>query len=591
MHPHLPIFEPKYLMPVNSSMIFNRTAFFYLLALLPAILFAQDYDYPKDYFRPPLEIPLYLSGTFGELRSNHFHSGIDIKTNQREGQRVVAAADGTVSRIKVSPHGFGNAIYVVHPNGYTTVYAHLQRFNDEIQQYVKAEQYRQETFDLELFPPAGKFTVKKGDLIALSGNSGGSGGPHLHFEIRDTRTEKIINPLLFGFDIKDTRNPDLYNLEVYEYDGEELVSSYTQNLLRNGNGVYTLTGNGLVEVTHAPAFGITTFDRQDGASNNNGVYSIQMWIGGEPYYDFEAHTFAFNETRYINAHIDYGQKYCCRRTINKLYLEPNNLFSGYGIDKKMNLPNLENDSVYPVKISVKDIAGNESVLTFDLKYTSPEILPGEMPEPEVSIFSYAQPNFFKKDNFQMVLPEGALYTNVLVEYKKEAPCSECYSFIYEIASREIPVHKYYTLKIKPDEQFRGDHSKLAIASFRNGRIDEYEGGTLEDGYVVARTRQFGQFAVVADTIAPTIKAANFRDGSTVSQLSRLQFIIDDNFSGIDTYRPTIDGKWVLFEYDAKNNTIYANLSELEVEPGEHLLELEVKDEKGNVAQKSYRLIF
>lgn len=194
-----------------------QKATFYLLVLIPALLLSQDY--PQNYFRPPLEIPLYLSGTFAELRTNHFHSGIDIKTEGREGQRVVAAADGVVSRIKVSPYGFGNAIYVVHPNGYTTVYAHLQRFNDEIQKFIKDEQYRQESFDVEVFPPASKFPVKKGQLIALSGNSGGSGGPHLHFEIRDTRTEKIINPLLFGFDVKDTRSPDLYNLEIYEFDG------------------------------------------------------------------------------------------------------------------------------------------------------------------------------------------------------------------------------------------------------------------------------------------------------------------------------------------------------------------------------------
>ncbi len=567
-----------------------QKATFYLLVLIPALLLSQDY--PQNYFRPPLEIPLYLSGTFAELRTNHFHSGIDIKTEGREGQRVVAAADGVVSRIKVSPYGFGNAIYVVHPNGYTTVYAHLQRFNDEIQKFIKDEQYRQESFDVEVFPPASKFPVKKGQLIALSGNSGGSGGPHLHFEIRDTRTEKIINPLLFGFDVKDTRSPDLYNLEIYEFDGADLVSSYTKNLLRFKDGTYALAGDGVIEVSHKPAFGITTFDRLDGAPNKNGVYRIELTVGNQTYYDFEARTFAFDETRYINAHIDYAQKSCCRRTINKLYLEPNNQFSGYGNGtRKMNFPQLESDSLYPVKITVKDAAGNESVLAFHLKYIEPTIQPDELPATDAVVFDYTQTNTFKKDNFQMVLPDGALYSNALVEYKKDAPCSECYSFIYEVASREIPVQKYYTLKIKPEGQFRGDKSKLAIASFRNGRLDDYEGGTWEDGFVVARTRQFGQFAVVADTVPPVIKPIGFRDGSNVSGSGRIQFTITDNFSGIESYRPTIDGKWVLFEYDAKNKLIYASLSEMDVEPGEHTLELEVKDEKGNVATKAYRLTF
>ncbi len=206
--------NPNYLTPEYRFMSSTKSAIVYLLAFIPTLVFSQDY--PKDYFRAPLEIPLYLSGTFGELRTNHFHSGIDIKTDGREGQRVLAAADGVVSRIKVSAYGFGNAIYVVHPNGYTTVYAHLQRFNDEIQKYIKEEQYRQESFEVEIFPPASKFQVKKGQLIALSGNSGGSGGPHLHFEIRDTRTEKIINPLLFGFDVKDTKSPDLKCMNLME---------------------------------------------------------------------------------------------------------------------------------------------------------------------------------------------------------------------------------------------------------------------------------------------------------------------------------------------------------------------------------------
>lgn len=580
---------PNYLTFANPFMHFTKTALAFFTAILPLMVFSQEY--PQDYFRSPLEIPLYLSGTFGELRSNHFHSGIDIKTEGREGHRVLAAADGVVSRIKVSPYGFGNAIYINHPNGYTTVYAHLQRFNDDIQKFIKEEQYRQQSFDVEVFPSASKFVVKKGQLIALSGNSGGSGGPHVHFEIRDTRTEKIINPLLFGFEVKDTRKPDLYSLEVYEFDEGELVSSYTKNLLRQKDGNYTLTGNGVIEVSNAPAFGVSTFDRLDGAPNKNGVYRIEMRIGDKSYYDFEARTFAFDETRYINAHIDYAQKSCCRRTINKLYLEPGNHFSGYRINKKLNFPQLESDSLYPVEILVKDAAGNVSRLEFLLKYVKPTIEPESISTPGTAVFNYTESNSFKRDNFQMMLPEGALYNHVLVEYKKDAPCSECYSFIYEVASREVPVQKYYTLKIKPEGQFRGDKSKLAIASFKNGRIDDYEGGTWEDGYVVARTRQFGQFAVVADTVPPVIRAVGFRDGSDVSGLSRLQFTITDNFSGIDTYRPTIDGQWVLFEYDAKNKTIYAPISDLDVEPGEHTLELEVKDEKGNVALKSYRLTF
>ena len=562
------------------------------LATLFLVLQVSAQDYPQDYFRSPVEIPIELSGTFGELRSNHFHSGIDIRTNQREGLPIVAAAEGEVVRIKVSPFGFGKALYLRHPNGYTTVYAHLQRFNDEIQQYVREQQYERETFDLELYPPSGKFAVEKGELIALSGNSGGSGGPHLHFEIRDSRTEKIINPLLFGFEVPDQRHPELYNLEVYEFDEEELVSSYTKKLLQNGSGQYSLAGSNLIEVNHKPAFGVTTYDRLDGAPNRNGIYQIKLWIGDELYYDYKMNTFAFHETRFINSHIDYGQKFCCRRNINKLFLEPNNAFSVYGVKRKMNLPNLKPDSVYDVRIEVSDIAGNESELDFDLRYAPDSSLIAEREaEPKVSVFRYDQPNFFKEEGIQIALPEDALYRNVYFEYQKKEPCDECYSFVHELASRSIPVHEYYSIKIKPNEVFEGDKSKLAIASLLDGKLDEYEGGVWQDGFVSARTRQFGEFAVVADTVAPGIRPVNFRDGSSVAGQARISFIIDDNFSGIDSYRPSIDSKWVLFEYDAKNDLIFADISELEIEPGEHVLELEVKDKVGNITKKNYHLIF
>ncbi|MDZ7847617.1 MAG: M23 family metallopeptidase [Owenweeksia sp.] len=536
-------------------------------------------------------MPLRLSGTFGELRGNHFHSGIDLKTHQKVGLPVRACAAGNIVRIKVSPYGFGKAIYIQHGNGFTTVYAHLEGFNEKIEAYVRKRQYEQETFDLNVYPEAGILWVEKGDVIAQSGNTGGSGAPHLHFEIRDTRTEKIINPLLFGFEVADSRAPDLHNVEVYQFEDDELVSSYTQKVLQQKDGSYSLTGNNLVEVQHAPAFGITTYDRLDGAPNRNGVYCIEMRINGELYYSFKMNTFSFYETRYINSHIDYSQKYCCRRNINKLYLEPNNQFSVYGVNRKMNLPELAPDSTYQVEIQVSDVAGNQSDLNFNLKYLPDTLLTAAPNNPPASVFRYGQPNFFKEENIQLKLPEGALYRDVYFEYKKLEPCAECYSFVHQLAAPSIPVQKYYPLRIKPNEPFKGDKSKLAIASLKDGRIDEYEGGEWDDGYITTRTRQFGQFAVVADTIPPSIQPIGFRDGGNLADQLQVSFKIEDNFSGIDRYRPTIDGKWVLFEYDAKNDLIFANLKDLSLEPGEHVLKLEVMDKVGNVTKKNYHLIF
>ncbi len=560
-----------------------------LLTILSLTAFSQKY--PQDYFRSPLEIPLVLSGTFGELRTNHFHSGMDIKTQGREGQRVVAIAEGTVVRIKVSPYGFGNALYVRHPNGYTSVYAHLQRYNDEIQAYVLENQYQNESFAVELFPPAGKFQYEQGDLLALSGNSGGSGGPHLHFEIRDTRTENIINPLLFGFDVKDDIAPLLYNMEIYQFEDNQLVSSDTRNLVGAGGNTYGLAGDDLIIVQNPPAFGITTYDKLNGAANKNGIYSIKMWISGEPYYDYQMETFAFAETRYINSHIDYGLKQCCRRNVNKLYIEPGNQLSTYSIKEKMKLPDLVPDSIYEVKIAVNDVAGNVSELLFNLKYEpQPQEELAADEEVPASVFRYGQSNYFTNNHINMVLPEGALYDDVYFEYERKAPCASCYSYIHQVAAREIPVQKYYTLKIKPDATYDGDRSKLCIASFRNGNMDDYEGGRWENGYVVAHTRQFGEFAIYADDTPPQVSALNFSDGSTLSKSARLRFKITDNFSGIKSYRGEVDGEWVLFQYDAKSRLLYADVAEWPVESGSKTLTMAVTDERGNRTEKSYKIV-
>ncbi len=556
---------------------------------LGGTLIAQVNTYPQNYFNPPLEIPMYLSGTFGELRSNHFHSGIDIKTQGKEGLNVLATADGVVSRIKVSPYGFGKAIYIVHPNGFTTVYAHLQKFSDKIEEYIRKEQYRQQTFAIELFPSSSAFPVKQGEVIGYSGNTGGSGGPHLHFEIRDTRTEKIINPLLFGFDVKDDRTPDLYSLEVYNFSNGELTGTQSLRLLETSPGVYRLAGNDVIEVSGKPAFGLQAFDRLNGANNKNGVYHIQMRIKGEPHYSFKMETFAFHETRFINSHIDYGQRVCCRKNINKLYIEPGNRLSTYQDAKPMRLPELQSDSIYDVKIEVSDVAGNVSELVFNIKHSGHQLRDIESATPLLPVFKHNQSNFFKEAKIELILPENALYRDVYFEYRELEPCSSCLSAIHQVGAEEIPVHRYYTLRIKPHSIYEGDYSKLAIASLVDRKIVDYEGGTYENGYVTTRTRQFGQFAVVADTLPPVIKPLNFSNKGNVSSLSSLKIKVTDDFSGVDEYTPTVDGNWVLMEYDAKNDLLILDTSILDIVSGEHTLKLRVKDEKDNISSTAYTL--
>ena len=299
---------------------------FYLFAFIIGQVYCQN-NIPQDYFSNPMEIPLILSGNFGELRSNHFHSGLDIKTQQREGVPIYAPADGYINRIKVSHFGYGKALYITHPNGYSTVYAHLQRYAGVIQEYVKDKQYKKESYTLELFPEKEILPVKKGDLIAYSGNSGSSGGPHLHFEIRDPAS-RPMNPLLFGINIPDTKKPLINTIFAYPL-GKDAQVNNSQNpiklrLILQKDGSYkteNVTAFGRI------GFGISTYDQQNGASNKNGVYQIRAINNGEEVFKVLFEKFSFDETRYLNRFIDYAYYKTNRSRVQKLFRQSNNPIS------------------------------------------------------------------------------------------------------------------------------------------------------------------------------------------------------------------------------------------------------------------------
>lgn len=548
-------------------------------------LFAQ---YPQADFIPPLNIPLVLSGTFGELRGNHFHSGMDIKTQGKEGLVVLSIADGYVSRIKVSPYGFGNAIYVRHPNGYTSVYAHLQRFSPEIQAYVRKSQYSKKSFGVDLFLSSKQFQLKQGDTIALSGNSGGSGGPHLHFEIRDSRTEKIINPLFFGFDVEDTKAPKLIDLQLYEYVEGELTESKSLSVLKLANNKYSLTGDEVLECSSEFAFGIRAFDRLNGSNNKNGLYSTELYINNELEYSFAASSFSFATSRYINSHIDYAQKVCCGKTIDKLYLDEGNKLDLYLQKCKAPLK-LNTDSIADVRIVLKDFAGNTSELNFKIKPIRKERLES-LYEIESSIFKYNQVNFFKNDHVNILLKENCLYSNMYFNFSIEKSNSSIFvSQIYNIGNAEIPVHKYYSMAITPSSSFDFNPSKVGIVSLDNGKVKSWLGGKYEKktSSFEAKVREFGQFALIEDTIPQQCKPLEFKDGIKLTVQSKIKFVIGDNLSGLNDYSVQIDGQWVLFEYDAKNKLISANLSDLDLNPGEHNLIIELTDDVNNRIHHSY----
>jgi murein DD-endopeptidase MepM/ murein hydrolase activator NlpD len=571
----------------------ERRYFFLLLFVIcnTTIASAQRMNYPQDYFIAPIEAPLYLAGTFGELRGNHFHSGIDIKTQGRVNMPVLAAAEGYVSRIKVSPYGFGRALYLQHPNGYTTVYAHLRSFTPAIEDYLEAEQKRRKSNEVDLFPTAGQISFEKGEQIALSGNSGGSGGPHLHFEIRSTATEKIINPLLFGFEVTDNIYPELKDLQIYLFNKQEALGQKQHSLLDEGQGKYRLSGEGKVAVQGDFAFGIHAIDKLNGASNRNGVYELKLCVNNDLFYHFQMETYAFAETRYLNSHIDFALKDCCKRVLHKLYLDPNNQLSVYPHGSKGALLSFEKDTVVMIRIEAADIEGNTSELEFQLDYKfkdSAEYLSENLP---LEKWSYQAANQYDQKGLSLDFKAGSFYRDIYLEHEVKTPCTDCLSDIHSIGSTAIPVQRYYDLAIKLKYLSpKWDAKKLCIVGLKEGNIVAYEGGVYSQGLVKTRTRNFGDFAIAIDSLAPSIKATNFASGKSIENKKLLFIEIRDNLSGINKYNAWIDDQWWPLYYDVKKKRLILNIEDLSVETAKHSLRLVVEDDKKNQSVENWELI-
>lgn len=569
------------------------TIFLSLLLLLNWGSRAQS-AYPQDYFQSPLSIPLVSSGTFGELRGNHFHSGLDIKTEGRIGLPVLAAADGTVARIKVSPYGYGKALYLKHPNGYTSVYAHLNSFHPRIEAWLKSEMKRLQKNEVDLFLPAGKFNFNQGDEIAFSGNTGGSGGPHLHFEIRDTRSENIINPLLFGLKVADSRPPEMGPLQVYFFsrDGNP-IGQQEYRCLNLKPGEYALAGEGVVEGEGALSFGLYCFDRQDAASNKNGVYDLRLYVADVLQHEFKMETFSFGETRYVNAHIDYGLKACCNISSHRLYTEPGNALSVYPQKVGAGHLQFENDTLVPIRMEAFDVAGNVSILNFELRYKKE--LASDAPEeeaedpsiPQNMVWFYEQKaDLIQGLNYELGYQAGSFYRDYLLEVSS-VDFPDAYSNLFSFGSREVPVHRYFDLELRATHLPKGiDPNKLFIGSFKDGKFDDYEGGTYENGWVKARTRQLGDFAILADTMAPVVKP--------LSNLSKglpeyWQIQVTDDISGISSYNLWVNGLWVPVYFDYKKNRLLAETAQWPQGASKYVLKLVVEDDKKNRTEQKWDL--
>ncbi|MEW2921526.1 M23 family metallopeptidase [Muricauda sp. ANG21] len=551
-----------------------RRTIFGVIFLMVFKLSAQE-KYPQGVFQPPLDIPLVLAGTFGELRSNHFHAGMDIKTQQREGLPVYAIADGTVTRIKISHWGYGKALYVAHPNGYTSVYAHLRKFGPEIEEYIKKIQYTKQSYEVEAFPDYGELKVAKGSVIAYTGNSGSSAGPHLHFEIRSSVTEKPTNPLLYGYDVRDATNPTLLGLYGYPLSEDAVVNQSAKmiqlNFTRQPDGSFLADK---VNAVGTIGFGINSFDRLDMAANKNGVYSVKQTVNGRVYTEFDFETFSFGETRYINTLIDYGYFGKYRERIQKCFKEPYNYLGIYKELYNNGKIDVEEGMSYSVEILISDIAGNETKLVIPVegKREIPKIKKEEATTENFIIAS--KPNNFDLGAAKVYFPANTFYDDFYINLKKGKDT-------VTIHDNSVAAHRNFTISFDPSQYPLEERKQLFIARLDDRLRPSYATTYKRDGAFTTRTRNLGVYTLARDSVAPTITPKNFKEKQWLSNYSYLSLEISDDLSGIDTYRATLNGKWILMEYEPKTNTITYNFDDNIVDEAQCELEVIVTDNVGN----------
>ena len=551
----------------------RHTIFLVLFAIAP-LLYAQE-NYPQDVFQSPLEIPLVLAGTFGELRSNHFHSGIDIKTQQREGLRVLSIADGTITRIKVSHWGYGKALYIAHPNGYTSVYGHLQKFSPEIETYVKKAQYAKQSYEVELFPDYGEIKVSKGETIAFSGNTGGSAGPHLHFEIRSSVSEKPTNPLLYGYEVRDATDPTLVSLYGYPLsDGAQINQSGEKiqlNYSRQADGSFLaekVTAIGTI------GFGINTFDRQDMAANKNGVYAVKQTVNGRVYSEFDFETFSFGETRYINTLIDYAHFYKHRQRVQKLFKEPFNHLGIYKTLYNNGEIDIEEGLSYNVELTISDIAGNTTKLVIPVEgKREPLKIPKDEGKTENFILA-DKPNNFDLGAAKVYFPANTFYEDFYIRLEKG-------SDTVAIHDNSVAAHRNFTISFDPTKYNEEERKQLFIAHLDEDYRPSHSKTYKRDGAFTTRTRTLGTYTLVRDSVAPEIRPKNFKEKQWLSNYNYLSMVITDDLSGIDTYSATLNGEWILMEYEPKTNTLTYDFDDERVKATENELKLTVTDNVGN----------
>ena len=551
----------------------KKTALF-LLCLLSSFGFSQE-EYPKDAFRSPMDIPLILAGNFGELRSNHFHAGIDIKTQRRQGLPVYSIADGSVTRIKISHWGYGKAIYIAHPSGHTSVYAHLQKFAPEIESYIKKAQYDKRSYEIEVFPDFGELKVEKGQVIAYGGNTGSSSGPHLHFEIRNSVTEKPTNPLLYDLDVLDATNPILVKLYGYPLSENAQVNQsngkVALNFRRQEDGSFKADK---VNAIGTIGLGIIAFDRQDLAANKNGVFSVTQSVNGRVYSEYDFETFSFRETRYINTFIDYDHYGRYRQKIQRLFKTPSNKLSIYNELYNDGKINIKEGLSYSVEILIKDLKGNKVKAIIPIEGKR-ETLKNDKKIKKTSDYIIAKkPNNFELGAANVYFPANTFYEDFYIDLKKGQDT-------VTIHNNRVAAHRNFTITFDVSKYSQAERDKMFVARLNRKMKPNYASTFKRGKTFTTRTRNLGTYTLAKDSVPPKIRPKNFKEKQWLNNYNYLSLHISDDLSGIDSYKATLNGEWILMEYEPKRNTITYNFDDKILDKKECNLEVEVIDNVGN----------
>ncbi len=543
-------------------------------------------------FVSPLKIPMRLAATFAELRPNHFHMGIDIRTQEVEGKKVYAIADGYISRIKIKRGGYGKAIYITHPNGYTSVYGHLQRFRKDIDDYVKTRQYQKKQNEIELFFPPGKFPLKQNEFFAYSGNTGYSSGPHVHFEIRHTQSEAPVNPLLFFADkVPDKTSPYIGKIKIYPYDSKAFVNNKNTapefSVSKQGNH-YILKNKDTIQLSGNIYFGINTYDPFNNWRNKNGVYSIKLFINQELIYQHQMDSISYSKNRYVNSLLDYDEYIRLKRKFQRCYIAPGNfLHSIYKTVKNRGIYNFQAGKDYEIRFEVSDIHGNTSQCIFPVKGKNAPHTPKKESKIDRSLIPvrYDRATSIREDSIRITIPQYALYEDINLRLRQRKKRKGMYAPIYSIHRKTVPLQKSCAIKFIIDSIPARLRSKATVVQLGKKGPSSIASKISGDTALFS-IREFGDYSLMLDTVPPQLRAINISKNKLVSEKTVLRFRLNDAMSGIKDYQAFLNGNWLLLEYNSRRKELRCPL-ERYLKEGKNELIISAGDQLNNTVIKKY----